>query len=211
MSDDSPGIVVRPGLTLEDVREHYAGHEPHGRGRETAAPRGYNAERLSNALLDEYAKYTPWSPGPWVDHVATTPSGVRCYVEVKTTIDQYPSQTHGRFQIWATHHYRLLGGADVYEATRRLHLYLFVVYTIEAGIEREVGKVLVPAVRVEDQIDTWSKTDHVTMGEDLIHTVSWRALIDALDVSPAEFRSTDTVDLTAGTASLECARSHTDS
>lgn len=91
MSEDSPGIVVHPSLKLEDVREQFDGNEPQGRGRETAAPRGYNAELLANAMLGEHPRFEKWSPGPWVDNYVTSQSSVSCYIEVKTAIDQYPS------------------------------------------------------------------------------------------------------------------------
>ncbi|CAM3017712.1 hypothetical protein [Halobacterium salinarum] len=210
MSDDLPGIVVRPGLKLEDVREQFDGNEPYGRGRETAAPRGYNAERLATALVSETARFEKWSPGPWVDAFVPSPSGISCYLEVKTTIDQYPSQTPGRFRIWGPHHHRLLASADVYEDTNRLHLYLFVVYTIDSGIEREIGKLVVPAIRVDDHIDTWALTDHDTMGEQLTYTISWRALLDALGVSHTAFINTDTTDLTVDSENLQRARKHTE-
>jgi len=209
MSEDSPGIVVHPSLKLEDVREQFDGNKPQGRGRETAAPRGYNAELLANAMLGEHPRFEKWSPGPWVDNYVTSQSGVNCYIEVKTTIDQYPSQAAGRFRIWGPHHHRLLASADVYEDTSRLHLYLFVVYTIESGIEREIGKVVVPAVNVDRHIDTWSLTDHDTMGEQLTYTISWRALLNALGVSLAEFTNSDTIDLTADSDRLQDARKHT--
>lgn len=210
MPEDRPGIVERPQLKLEDVREQFDGNEPNGRGRSTAAPRGYNAELLAKALLGEYALFDKWSPGPWVDNHVSSPSGVQCYVEVKTTIDQYPSGAAGRVRIWGRHHHRLVAAADVYQETSRLHLYLVVVYTVDSGVEREVGKVVVPAVWVDDHIDSWSRTDHVTMGDQQTHTVSWRVLVDALDVSLTEFTTTDTVDLTAGSDSLRRARNHAD-
>jgi len=128
MSEDPSGIVVRPTLKLEDIREVSGGHEPHGRGRETAALRGYNAELLADALLGDSESFRKWSPGPWADNYVSTQSGINCCIEVKTTIDQYPSQAAGRFRIWAPHHNQLLADADEFSNTKQLTLYLFVVY-----------------------------------------------------------------------------------
>jgi hypothetical protein len=211
MTDHVQGIVVRPTVKLEDVREDYWGNECVGRGRETAAARGYNAELLPNALLGKRRDFHSWSPGPWVDNYVPHPSGIACYVEVKIAIKRYPSGGFGRFRIWGSHHHRLVAAAEVYEQSKRLYIYLFIVYTVESGVEREIGKVIVPAEEVDDHLGYGNRVDHVSMGDDRTHSISWKKLIDALGVSAEEFTSKETVDLTVESEPLQRARAHLDS
>jgi hypothetical protein len=210
MTNSWTGIVVRPTLKLQDARHERSGNECYGRGRGTAAARGYNAELLSAPLVGKDYFFSKWSPGPWVDICEPHPSGVLCYIEVKTAVEQFPSGGAGRFRIWMPNHTRLLTHRRSHRETKGLYLYLFLVYTVKSGVEREIGKVVVPAESVDAQIDSWNRINHVTMGEVLTYTVSWRKLINSLGVSITEFTSQPTVDLTESSEPLKRARSHTD-
>jgi hypothetical protein len=209
MTNSWTGIVVRPTLKLQDVRHEWQGNECYGRGRGTAAPRGYNAELLAKSLIGEHRLFYKNAPESWFDNCVSHPSGVRCYIEVKTAITQYPSGGDGRFRIWSKHHSGLTAGAEVYDETRRLYVYLFLVYRVKSGIEREIGKVVVPAEQVDRQIDSWNFIDHDSMDDCLTWHISWRDLIRSLGVTLDEFRSQPTVDLTEGSEQLQRAQSNT--
>jgi len=51
--------VVNPEIKLEDVRHAVGANSCEGRGRSTASGRGYNAERLANAIFDDYGVIYP--------------------------------------------------------------------------------------------------------------------------------------------------------
>jgi hypothetical protein len=72
-----------------------------------------------------------------------------------------------------------------------------VVYTVQDGIEKEVGKLIAPLTTVDAVLDSWSLRDHDTMGETESRDVSWCALLRELDISRERFKQEDAIDLTA--------------
>jgi hypothetical protein len=186
--------IENPNLSLEDVRSD--GDRCYGRGRSTAAVRGYDAEKLANAVLDERARFTPESWSPWYDTVALADEGV-CNIESKSCVYRYPSGPYGRFRIWKKHH-DTLTRFRLPERSPASVAYFFVVYTIERSREREVGKLLVPATRIDEVIDDWSFRDHPSMGECHARDISWHQLLKRLGVPQEVFVEQDIVDLTDG-------------
>ena len=49
----SESVIQNPEIKLEDVRSRRNANSHTGRGTETAAGRGYNTERLANAVLSD--------------------------------------------------------------------------------------------------------------------------------------------------------------
>jgi hypothetical protein len=191
MTADS--IVRRPDLKLEDVRHRWKANTYTGRGTETAAGRGYNTERLAKAVLNEDKLfYLSSVKDSWFD---TFVSGAQNYVRVecKSCVYRYPSGPFGRFRIWRKNHNEIVqqGRSD-----SRQHLYFFVVYDIEDGIETEVGKLVVPVQEVDRILDSWSTRDHPSMGEKQARDISWNLLLKRLGVSRETFRDENTLDLT---------------
>lgn len=211
MSEFSAGVVRRPALTLEDVREVWDANKRDGRGRESASSRGYNAERLSEAVLGDRVQFFAWSGDGRYDNFVSRANDVTCKVESKCCVSQYPSGGYGRFRIWARHHFYMVAAADVYSKHPRVHLYFFVVYRLEDGIETEVGKLVVPVVMVDAVLEDWKPIDHSTMGTQRIRDISWRLLLRSLDVSVATFESEDVIDLSVGWEGLRRSREALDS
>ncbi|TKX74961.1 hypothetical protein EXE46_05980 [Halorubrum sp. GN11_10-6_MGM] len=189
--------IVNPEMKLEDVREGIDANTCEGRGRETASGRGYNAERLANAIFSELGLINRWSVQPHVD--AYIRGEVPYYIEVKSCVNRYQSSNkelgrYGQFRIWWPHHNRLQAENSVYDS--RTAIYFFVVYAVIDGIEKEVGKLIVPVEKIDDVLDRWSLEDHVTMGEQRCRQISWHLLLKRLGVSIDEFKSEDIIDLT---------------
>jgi hypothetical protein len=182
-------------MKLEDVRRGVNANNCEGRGRSTASGRGYNAERLANAIFDESDFIFRWSPEPYADAFI---SGETCYyLEAKSCVTRYRSSTqklgrYGQFRIWKPHHDRLL---DSWNSLRE-PVYFFVVYSVVDGIEKEVGKLIAPAEMVDDVLDNWILEDHVTMGEQRCRQISWHLLLKRLGVSKERFKAEDIIDLT---------------
>jgi len=189
--------IFNPEIKLEDVRNGVGANSCEGRGRSTASSRGYNAERLANAVLHEYGTMFRWSVKPYVD--AYIGSEISYYVEVKACVNRYQSNTeelgrYGQFRIWKPHHRELLTMSS--HSSSRASIYFFVVYSVENGIEKEVGKLIAPVEMVDDVLDNWSLEDHVTMGEQKTRQISWHLLLKRLGVSKERFTSEHIINLT---------------
>lgn len=189
--------VINPEIKLEDVREEIDANICEGRGRSTASGRGYNAERLANAVFREDGHMIRWSVKPHVD--AYVPDEISYYIEVKSCVDRYQSSNgefgrYGQFRIWQSHHLRLVLTNSHYDS--RKMIYFFVVYSVENGIEKEVGKLIAPVEMVDDVLDNWSSEDHVTMGEQRTRQISWHLLLKRLGVSTERFKNQHLIDLT---------------
>jgi len=189
--------VINPEMKLEDVRSGVNANSCEGRGRSTASGRGYNAERLANAIFDESDVIFRWSPEPHVDAFI---SGEISYdVEVKSCVVRYQNSSkqlgrYGQFRIWKPHHDRLLY-KNSYHSSKE-SIYFFVVYSIVDGIEKEVGKLIAPVEMVDDVLDNWILEDHVTMGEQENRQISWHLLLKRLGVSKERFKNEHIIDLT---------------
>ena len=188
--------VVNPEMKLEDVRSGVNANTCEGRGRSTASGRGYNAERLANAIFEKSDIIFRWSPEPYVDAFA---SGEISYdIEVKSCVVRYQNSSkklgrYGQFRIWKPHHDRLLHNGQ-YSLTESI--YLFVVYSVVDGIEKEVGKLIAPAEMIDDALDNWILEDHVTMGEQKTRQISWHLLLKRLGVPKDRFKNEHLIDLT---------------
>ena len=189
--------VVNPEMKLEDVRTGVNANRCKGRGRSTASGRGYNAERLANAIFDESGIIYRRSVRPYVD--AFVPDEISYDVEVKSCVIRYQSSTkelgrYGQFRIWKPHHDRLLDENSHYDSG--MSVYFFVVYSVVNGIEKEVGKLIAPVEMVDDVLDSWILEDHVTMGEQKSRQISWHLLLKRLGVSTERFKNEHIIDLT---------------
>lgn len=184
-------------MKLEDVRVGANANSCEGRGRSTASGRGYDAERLVNAIFDEHRAAFHVSIKP---HVDTYISGEVPYsIEVKSCVARYQSSTkkqgrYGQFRIWKLHHDRLLSEYSDYTSSESV--YFFIVYTVEDGIEKEVGKLIAPAEMIDDVLDNWVLEDHVTMGKKKNRQISWHLLLKRLGVSKDRFKREHIIDLT---------------
>jgi len=201
MSDSSSkGSYLSPQLKLEEVRGEDGSNTCHGRGRETASGRGYNAERLAHAVLNEAEVFAAISFDSWYDACTGDPDELVYRTEVKSCVDRYQTATgeegrYGQFRIWRPHHNRLVIKDEMWSRDARRGIYFFVVYTVEDGIEKEVGKLVVPVQMVDDVLNTWSSGDHVTMGEKENRQISWRLLLKKLGVSRDRFENELIIDL----------------
>ena len=189
--------VLNPEIKLEDVRNTITANSCEGYGRSTASGRGYNAERLANAVFDESGSMYRWSVKPYVD--AYIRGEIPYYVEVKSCVNRYQSSTeelgrYGQFRIWRPHHRRLVVTNSLYDS--KTSIYFFVVYSVVDGIEKEVGKLIAPVEMVDDVLDNWSSEDHVTMGEQETRQISWHLLLKRLGVSTERFKDEHLIDLT---------------
>lgn len=188
-------LIERPDVFLEDVR----GNVPHcsGRGKKTAAVRGYNTERLATVVFNGYLIFYAVSIGPWFDASSEGSHGIEFTIESKSCVQRYPSGPYGRFRIWKHHHEKFVSESrQPWPDT--MFVYFFLVYTVEDGSEREVGKLVVPAEQVDDILDKWTVRDHPTMGTRKARDISWYQLLKRLDVPPDVFKKLPLVDLTDG-------------
>ena len=74
-------------------------------------------------------------------------------------------------------------------------IYFFVVYTVEHSIEKEIGKLVSPVEMVDDVLNTWLVSDHVTMGSKKNRQISWRLLLKKLGVSRERFENEAIINL----------------
>lgn len=188
--------VLHPEIKLEDVRDEITANTCEGHGRSTASGRGYNAERLANAVFDKSGSMYRWSVKPYVD--AYIRGEMPYYVEVKSCVNRYQSSTeergrYGQFRIWRPHHRQLVVTNSRYDS--KTSIYFFVVYSVVDGIEKEVGKLIAPVEMVDDVLNNWSSEDHVTMGEQETRQISWHLLLKRLGVSTERFKNEHLIDL----------------
>jgi len=103
--------VINPEMKLEDVRNGVNANTCEGHGRSTASGRGYNAERLVNAIFD---KSGTAFRGAIDSHIDTyVPGEIGYDIEVKSCVARYQNNTnesgrYGQFRIWKHHHDELL-------------------------------------------------------------------------------------------------------
>lgn len=189
------GLINRPEVTLEDVR----GDIPtcSGRGKDTASVRGYNTERLANAIFGTVAKFRTYSKHPWYDTFAVGSQDLNIYIESKSCVYRYPSGPYGRFRIWKHYHEEFVSTARS-RFSNSPYLYFFCVYTVENGGEREIGKLVVPAERIDAILDSWTSRDHPTMGDQKARDISWHQLLKRLGVPKTAFTEQPIIDLTEG-------------
>lgn len=201
MSESSASCRARnPEIKLEDVRKGRDTNTCRGRGRKTASGRGYNAERLAHVVFAETNLFFSVSSSPWYDDYATASDELSYRTEVKSCVDRYQTAAgeegrYGQFRIWKPHHDRLVQ-MDAKAYSDAQGVYFFVVYTIEDGIEKEIGKLVAPVQTVDDVLDTWSSANHVTMGEKKNRQISWRLLLKKLGVSRDRFENELIIDIT---------------
>jgi hypothetical protein len=197
MTEPPENILNHPNIKLEDVRDTWEGNECLGRGRSTAAGRGYNTERLASAVIGLRCWFVVIPTEDWYDTGTEIDEEWSARVECKSCIYRYPSGAYGRFRIWKHNHDRLIETAKDW-GSDTLFLYFFVVYTVENdGVEREVGKVVAPVDLVDEVLDGWREMDHPTVGTRSVRDISWRLLFNRLGVSPSRLKSEDAVDLTS--------------
>jgi hypothetical protein len=188
-------LIERPEVALEDV----SGDVPtcSGRGKNTAAVRGYNTERLASAVFDKWLIFDACRGDPWYDTFAKGSHDIAFRIESKSCVHRYPSGPYGRFRIWKQHHDEFVSTARSWHFETQF-LYFFCVYTIEDEKEREVGKLVVPAERVDEVLDSWTARDHSTMGESYARDISWHQLLKRLGVPETIFEEQPIIDLTDG-------------
>lgn len=189
--------IPNPEFRLETIRKNPSANQCGGRGRSTAASRGYNAERLASAVLDPESSIDNFSNENLYDvyiDESLSPHADSIYVECKSCVYRYPSGGYGRFRIWEDNHLEFLNKKES-SSDEHIFAYFFVVYTIENGVEQEVGKVLVPALHVDHVIDWWSYIEHDSMGETWVRDISWHHLFEKLCVTPEELVEKDAINL----------------
>ena len=186
--------VVHPDLTLEDVREHDSANECSGRGSETAAARGYNAERLATAVFSSNGRFNANREHSWFDTKSFGKNSNAVRIESKSCIDRYPSGGYGQFRIWAIHHNTMIEVSS--ELSYETYVYFFLVYTIEDGDAYEVGKLAADPHVIDDLLSNWRSVRHSTKGTDQVRDISWRQLLSRLGVSVDQFREENIVVVT---------------
>ena len=193
---ESKFLVQNPDVKLEDVRKDLYGNRCTGRGADTAAGRGYNVERLAKAVFESYGFFVLSShEDSWFDtFVSESPGCLR--IECKSCVYRYPSGAFGRFRIWRKNHRLLLGMNKAWAEDDKDYLYFFVVYTIEDGVEKEVGKLVTTVEQVDDIVDDWSLRDHPSMGQEFARDISWNMLLSELDISRETFKEQNLVNTT---------------
>lgn len=203
-SDFEPtNLVEKPNLTLEEFEASDRFDfltSCTGRGRETAAVRGYNIEKFATTVFSEEFKYFTSSSESWYDTFTTGSHDVGLRIESKSCVYRYPSGPYGRFRIWGKHHDTIND-----ESQRSLidtqYVYFFLVYKSTSEGVREVGKLVAPVEKVDKVLDKWVTRDHPTMGESRVQDISWYQLLKRLEVSKSIFRDQPIVDLTDGVPS----------
>lgn len=196
MTEPPENILNNPDIRLEDVRETWSGNECTGRGRATAAGRGYNSERLANAVLSLRCWFTVSSDEDWFDTFTKIDDEWSAHVECKSCVNRFPSGSHGRFRIWKHNHDQLFETAEEWPCGT-LFLYFFVLYTVDDdGVEKEVGKLVAPVELVDEALDGWRVIDHHTMGTRQVRDISWRLLFNRLGISRGRLETEDAIDLT---------------
>jgi hypothetical protein len=188
--------VNHPGLTLEDVEADLFTNECSGRGSDTAAPRGYNVERVAAGIFDSYGRFHRYRSEPWIDTIEWA-NDTELRIESKACIHRYPSGGYGQFRIWQSHHYSLTNIPDSLPEHKRL--YFFLVYTVkgdEDGDATEIGKMAVEAEIIDELIADWRWIDHETKGFEQVRDISWHLLLSRLGVSVEQFRDDDIIIVT---------------
>lgn len=189
-------VFETPGVTLGMIRAKDDANSYEGRGQETAAGRGYNAERLARGVLASESLYSLDSTESWYDSHVPAEGDKEYWVEAKSCIKRYPSSGYGRFRIWKRNHDTFVEEAESRCDDNVIFLYFFVVYTIERGRAKEVGKLAAPLSAVDAVLNSWSRRDHYSMGRAAARDISWRVLLRELGVPRKQFEQADATDLT---------------
>lgn len=127
MTERDEAVILHPDVKLEDVRDAWDANECFGRGRGTAAGRGYNTERLAAAVLSPGGEFISWSKENWYDTFCAD-DNLSFYAECKSCVYEYPSGQYARFRIWRDNHLKLLRKAETTALNYRFVVYFFVVY-----------------------------------------------------------------------------------
>jgi hypothetical protein len=195
-------LIERPEATIEVYNsEYYQRGIPSysGRGEETAAARGYNAERLASTVFGGGPLSTRYSPfEPYIDTYASGSHDVGVNIESKICVNRYPSGSYGQFRFWQQHHNNFLEEAESNTTSGFIYVYFFLVYEITDEETREVGKLVTPANQIDEILDRWSSRNHKTMGQAYSRDMSWNLLLKRLGVPMQIFRELPIVDLTDG-------------
>jgi hypothetical protein len=199
---DHPDYKHRKNYRFEDLSAEDA-NNPRGRGRETAAPRGYDFERLISKINDGTRVSAPWFDVQWGTYTHR-----HCLSECKVCISEYDNGQTGRFRLWQKHHEKLLGAPNHYPNT--FARYSFVIYTICEGRLREIGKIRVPPVIIESLVDNWHQEHHDTMGLEYTTQLSWTHLVSALDLDIGAFRRNEVVIATIESDQIDRLQSQVD-
>jgi hypothetical protein len=149
-------------------------------------------------VIDQTDSFYSISTGSWHDDYAKTDDESVYWTESKSCVDRYRTAAgeegrYGQLRIWKHNHDQIVQRDAHYSDDT--HIYFIVVYTVEDGIEKEVGKLVAPVQMVDDVLNTWSSGNHVTMGEKKNRKISWRLLFKRLGVSRERFENELIIDL----------------
>jgi hypothetical protein len=154
-------------------------------------------------VFDSSSIFIAVSDDSFYDTYAKGGQDVSVRVECKSCVHRYPSGQYGRFRIWKNHHEELQETAATWHEDEAKFLYLFVVYTVEDGKPREVGKLTAPVTTIDAVLDKWQLQDHPTMGTQPARDISWHLLLKRLSVPKEAFVEQPIVDLTEGIPDTE--------
>lgn len=199
---DHPDYKYLNNFRFEDLSAEDA-NNPTGRGRETAAGRGYDFERVISKINHGTRVSAPWFDVQWERN-----TGRHYLSECKACISEYKNGQTGRFRLWKKHHEKLVGARNHYPSTST-H-YHFVIYTICDGHVREIGKFRVSSIIIESLIDNWYLEDHDSMGLEYTTQLSWTYLVSALDLDIGAFRRDEVVTATVEKDQIDRLRSQVD-
>lgn len=204
--------VPRPDTTIEQTRRAWFEdeNECHGRGSKTAAARGYNIEFLTERVFQALGPHYPYEDVSIFDKSKSLDEG-HLLIETKSCVNRYSNGSLGCFRIWKKNHSELLtaehpifadsiGDSDI----PHKRVYFFVVYRLERGIPAytdsfdekllpfEVGKIVVDVETVNRIIrDRFFEIDHSSMGKTKVADISWKMLLNELEISPEVFKNQD--------------------
>jgi hypothetical protein len=186
--------VYHPELTIGDLRDHELANECSGRGSSTAAPRGYNVERLATAVFNSLKMFTRYNDVTWTDTKAWGDGMDMIRIESKSCIRRYPSGGYGQFRIWKDNH-DSLASRPISDTRRRI--YFLLVYTVtEDGNAVEVGKLAIEIEVMDRLLTDWRQIDHASRGSKEVREISWHLLLSKLGVTVDQFEKESIVVVT---------------
>jgi hypothetical protein len=186
--------VYHPELTIEDLRDQGVANECSGRGSSTAAPRGYDVERLATAVFDSIKMFTRYTGVTWTDTKAWGDEMDMIRIESKSCIRRYPSGGYGQFRIWKDNHDSL---ANKRISSRERRIYFLLVYTVtEDGNAVEVGKLAIETEIMDQLLTDWRQVEHTSRGCKEVRAISWHLLLSKLGVTVDQFEKESIVVVT---------------